>query len=282
MRLIAFGGDARMDGAAEAARRAGWEAMHIRAEADVPGESLGADAALLPWPYSFKDEQLAGGEMSKERTLELLRGCGFVLHGGGVDGVELPEGSANPAGDEVFLRENAELTAEGAICRAMQRPGAAIMGATCVITGFGRIGQALARRLCALSAFVIVCARNEAQMRAAHDMGAHPVPLAAICSALRHADVVFNTVPARVLGWEELRKMRKGVLLIELASPPYGADPALAMQMGVSLAMESGVPGRYAPGNAGAALFAALQRAMARQEEKREAEKREAGGDADG
>lgn len=276
MRLIAFGGDARMDGAAEAARRAGWDAVQIRTEADVPGE-LRAEAAMLPWPYSFREGRLTGGELSKERTLELMSGCGFVLHGGGVEADELTQDIANPAGDEAFLAENAELTAEGAIFRVMQRPGAALIGSTCVITGFGRIGRALAKRLTALSAFVIVCARNEMQMRAAHDMGAHPVPLAAVASALRHADIVFNTVPARVMGWEELRKMRTDALLIELASPPYGADPALAMQLGVSLAMENGVPGRYAPKNAGAALFAALQRAMAICETERKA-----GGNANG
>lgn len=281
MRLIAFGGDARMDGAVEAARRAGWDAAHIRTEVDMP-DTLQADAAILPWPYSFKEGLLSGGEMSKARTLELLKSCGFVLHGGGIAPDELPQVGANPAEDEEFLRENAELTAEGAVFRAMQQPGAAIMGSTCVVTGFGRIGQALARRLCALSAFVIVCARSEAQMRAAHDMGAHPVPLAAVSSALRHADVVFNTVPARVLGWEELRKMRRGALLIELASPPYGADPALAMQLGVNLAMEGGVPGRYAPKNAGAALFDTLERAMAQRAGKRVDEVRKAGGCSDG
>lgn len=276
MRLVVFGGDARMDGAAEAAKRAGWDALHIRTEADVP-EALKAEAALLPWPCSFREEQLTGGELSKERTLALMRDCGFALHGSGLSAKELPCGGANPAQDEAFLAENAELTAEGAVFRAMQRQDAAIMGSTCVITGFGRIGRALAKRLAALSAFVIVCARSEMQMRAAHDMGAHPVPLASVASALRHADVVFNTVPARVLGWEEMQRMRKDALLIELASPPYGADPALAIQLGVNLAMESGVPGRYAAGNAGAALFAALKRAMAQHHGESEA-----GGHADG
>lgn len=281
MRLIAFGGDTRMDGAVEAARRAGWDAVHIRGEDDIP-EITAADAALLPWPCSFRDGQLAGGELSREQTLSLLQGCGFVLHGSGVDDSGFPQGGANPAVDEAFLRENAELTAEGAVFRAMQRPGKALMGSTCVITGFGRIGQALAKRLCALDAFVIVCARNEGQMRMAHNMGAHPVPLTAITSALRHADVVFGTVPARVMDWAALKRIRADTLLIELASPPYGADPALAMQLGVSLAMENGVPGRYAPVNAGAALFAALERAMARHEQERKTESKQVGGQEDG
>lgn len=279
MRLIAFGGDARMDSAVAAARLAGWEAVHIREDTDITKENTQADAALLPWPHSVRDGILCGGGISKVRVLELLAPCTIALHGSGIDPDELPCAGVNPAGDALFMRENAELTAEGAICRAMQRKDAALMGAACVITGFGRIGQALAKRLTALSAFVIVCARSEAQMRLAHEMGAHPVPLASLASALRKADVVFNTIPARILDWDALRRMQKDALLIELASPPYGADPALAAQVGVEMAIESGVPGRYAARNAGAALFSALCRAIERREK---GEQKEAGGHADG
>lgn len=279
MRLIAFGGDARMNGAVDAAKRAGWEAVHIREEADVTEESVRGDAGLLPWPHSIREGMLLGGGITKARVLDLLHSCRLVLHGSGIEPNELPCAGVNPAGDELFLRENAALTAEGAICCAMQRKDAALMHAACVITGFGRIGQALAARLVGLHAFVIVCARSEAQMRLAHEMGAHPVPLASLVSALRKADVVFNTIPARVFGWDALRQMNKGAMLIELASPPYGADPALAAQVGVEMAIESGVPGRYAPKNAGAALFGALCRAVERLEKE---EQEEAGGRSDG
>ena len=166
----------------------------------------------------------------------------------------------DPSLDEGFLRTNAKLTAEGAIACAMSREKRALLGSTCVVTGFGRIGQELARRLTAMEAFVIVCARNEGQMRCAHEMGAHPVPLSQAASACRQADVIFSTVPAHVLGKNELDKIRPEALVIELASPPYGMNMELARHMGVNAALESGVPGRYAPMNAGEALFDVLER----------------------
>ena len=263
MRLIAFGGDARMDGALAAAKKSGWDTVHVRQESDVI-RGLRADAVLLPWPVSFKDGMLAGGEMSREETLAALPPCRLIVHGKGAEAQELPPQAKafDPAEDGEFLKANAELTAEGAIAGFMQRAGHAVMGSSCVITGFGRIGKALAMRLCALRAFVIVCARSEAQMRQAHEMGAHPVPLASVSSALRHADAVFNTVPARLFGWEELRQIKAGAQYIELASPPYGADPALAEHLGVNMIIEGGLPGRYAPQIAGEALFAAAQRAL--------------------
>ena len=264
MRLVAFGGDARMLGALEAAKRAGWETEYVCREEDAPQEGVWADAVMLPWPHSFRDGKLTGTELPRERTLELLPSCGVALHGGGVTGQEMPGArlAFDPAHDEALLRVNAQLTAEGAIARAMERPGRALLGSTCVVTGFGRIGQALTVRLTSLGAFVIVCARNEAQMRRAHELGAHPLPLERIAQACAQADVIFNTVPARILQETALARIGRETLLIELASPPYGADPEAARQLNVSMVLLDGLPGRYAPMDAGAALFEALERKL--------------------
>lgn len=278
MRLVVFGGDRRIQGALMRARGAGWETLHICGEEDVPKEMSGADAVLLPWPHSFREEKLVGGALDKERVLALIPPCRLIVHGSGVEAAEMPQADAwmNPGTDEAFQRVNARLTAEGAIYRAMQRPERAILGDTVMVTGFGRIGQELTARLAALGAFVIVCARSEMQMRHAHDMGAHPVPLSQAASACRQADVIFNTVPAHVLGKGALEKIRKDALVIELASPPYGMNMELAKHMGIAVVIEGGLPGRYAPLDAGAALFDALLRALERTRGERK------GGDSDG
>ena len=263
MRLLCFGGDERMRGALEAARASGWEARHIRCEEDVKGEPC-ADAVMLPWPRSFDGETLCGGELTRERTLALLPPCRVLLAGGGLEEKDAPQAEriVRPAQDEAFLLENAKLTAEGAIAAAVRHTGRALLGKTCVVTGFGRIARALTARLCAMEAFVIVCARIEAQMRLAHELGAHPVPMTAASSACAQADVVFDAVPSRVLGEAALSALPSGAWVIELASPPYGLDVDWAVNMGVQVAVEGGLPGRYAPMDAGAALFAALCRAM--------------------
>ena len=268
MRLAVFGGDERMQGAIAAAKENGWDALRIGREADVPRDWGHVDAVMLPWPHSFRDEQLVGGGMSRERVLALLPPCALLLHGSGVEAEALVQADRvlDPSLDEGFLRTNAKLTAEGAIARAMGRENRALLGSTCVVTGFGRIGQELARRLTAMEAFVIVCARNEGQMRRAHEMGAHPVPLAEIGSALRHADVVFNTIPAHVLGKAALDRVRRDALVIELASPPYGMNIELAKHMGVHVVVEGGLPGRYAALDAGAALFDVIRRTIEEKE----------------
>jgi len=263
MRLAVFGGDERMLGAIAAAKEAGWDALHISKETDVPRSREAIDAVMLPWPHSFREEKLVGGDMTKEQVLSLLPPCAVLLHGSGMEEAPLQASRViDPSLDEGFLRTNAKLTAEGAICRAMGREKRALLGGTCVVTGFGRIGQELVRRLTAMEAFVIVCARNEGQMRRAHEMGAHPVPLHEVGAALRHADVIFNTIPSHVLGKAALDKIRRDALVIELASLPYGMNIEMARHMGVQVTVEGGLPGRYAPHDAGAALFDALRRAL--------------------
>ena len=262
MRLLAFGGDRRMEGALAAARRAGWETAHIREEAQ---RAIGRfDAAMLPWPRSFEGGRLIGGGLDRARVLEMADSAALVLHGRDVAAREMrnPACSFLPDEDETFLRVNARLTAEGAIARAMQTMDRALLGSTVLVTGFGRIAQELVMRMTAMGAFVIVCARSEAQMRAAHAAGAHPVPLEQIESACAQAQLVMNTVPAPVLGRGALERLAGRAKVIELASAPYGMDCALAAQLGVEVIMEGGVPGRYAPVQAGEALFDALVRAM--------------------
>lgn len=265
MQLIAFGTDERMRGLIAAAERAGWACRQVTCDEETQ-EDLSCDAAVLPWPRSFRDDILVGAKdsLSRERVLSLIGPCRAVMIGNDVRAQELPQAQRIivPQRDEAFLRKNARLTAEGAMLCILQRRRRALLGSTVVVTGYGRIGQEIAVRLTAMGAFVIVCARNEGQMRMAHAAGAHPVPLAQIASACSHADVVVNTVPAQVLGEQALGCIRKQTFIVELASAPYGLDMQLAVQMGLDVAVESGLPGRYAPMDAGEALFEALIRAM--------------------
>ena len=256
MRLIAFGGDERMRGALLAAGRAGWETLHIEDAADVPDEMPPAQAVMLPWPRSFREERL-------------IPACRAVLAGGDVKEEELAQTAlvVRPEKDETFLRKNARLTAEGALATVMRVKKRALMRETALVTGYGRIGREMTARLCALGMFVIVCARSEEQMRMAHAAGAHPVPLAQIAAACRQADVIINTIPAHVLGDAALAATARDTPIIELASAPYGLEMQKAVKLGLQVCVESGLPGRYAPLDAGEALFDALTRAMGTRKE---------------
>lgn len=261
--LITIGGDLRMNGLQRAARRAGFTCHHAAQTDALEALPEEAAAVVLPWPRSFTGDLVWQTTIKKEELIRHLPACRFLM-GTGLDAKDFPQAKAlvDPGKDEALLLANAKLTAEGAIAALLKTGEEALLHKTCLITGFGRIAQALAQRLCAMEMFVIVCARSEQQMQLAHRMGAHPVPLARLSIAAQQADIVINTIPFRVFGVDALAQLRPGVRYIELASAPYGAEPEQAAQLGVSMEIMGGVPGKYAPGSAGEVLFEALQRAM--------------------
>ena len=152
---------------------------------------------------------------------------------------------------EDFALRNAELTAEGALELLLQGENA-LRGSHVLIAGFGRIGRRLAGKLTALGALVTVAARRPEERALAELMG---------CRTLRFSetavpaiwDAVVNTVPAPVFGTPELEAFGDARLL-ELASAPFGFDPAAAEALGRKISLCSGLPGKCAPAAAAAAL----------------------------
>ena len=159
--------------------------------------------------------------------------------------------------DEAYTRENAALTAEGAIFVAVAHMRKALWSANCLVIGYGRIGKELTRLLRGLGASVTVAARREESRREA---GENSVSLSGMPRVLPDMDAVFNTVPAPVLEKEELQFVRKACVLIELASPPYGIDLDEAWDIGLNAFLESGLPGRYCPESAAEALLSYIER----------------------
>ena len=210
------------------------------------------DLAVLPLPRSEISEEIAGqlprGQkivcgMTDEAFDRMARRRGWRL----IRALE----------DESFTQENAELTAEGAVCAAMREKQDALCRCACLVIGYGRIGKALTRMLRGLGAQVTVAARRK---ESREEAGAPGIPIEDIPRVLPQTDVVFSTVPARILGMNELRSASKNTLLVELASAPYGIDPEAAKALHLPYLLESGVPGRYCPRSAARALMNLMER----------------------
>ena len=98
--------------------------------------------------------------------------------------------------DEIYVIENAALTAEGALELLMRRSNRAVAGMEVLVSGYGRIGAFLAGMLTGLGARVTVAARSEAARAAARLHGCRAVDFEHIPPVF---DAVVNTVPAPVL-----------------------------------------------------------------------------------
>ena len=153
-----------------------------------------------------------------------------------------------------FLRyptANALPTAEGAIQIAMEELPITLHDARVLVVGFGRLGRTLAPRLRSLGARVWVSARRYEQRAAAECMGLGSEGVDGLSDWLCSYDIVFNTVPAPVLGVEELAALKERALVIDLASRPGGVDMDAAAALGVRVIWALSLPGKVAPVTSG-------------------------------
>lgn len=157
--------------------------------------------------------------------------------------------------DEVFQLKNALPTAEGAIRLAMENLPVTLFGTRVAVVGYGRIGALLTKKLVSLGANVTVLARSAIACANAQLQGANGV-LIENGKILFPSDcrAVFNTVPCRVIGSDDLRALPSGCVLIELASPPGGFDQEAATDAGLRVIAAKGLPGRFYPESAGLIL----------------------------
>lgn len=155
--------------------------------------------------------------------------------------------------DEIAIL-NSIPTAEGAILRAMAELPVTLHGSNAIVIGFGRCGITLARMLAGIGAHVRVIARDRGQLARAREMGVATGRLSQLEMYLPDATVLFNTVPARVLGMRQLELLKKDALIVDIASAPGGTDFQAAKELGLKAFLDLGIPGKVAPRTAGEIL----------------------------
>lgn len=139
---------------------------------------------------------------------------------------------------------NAIPTAEGAVGIAIREYPGTINGAKCLITGFGRIGKNLAIILRGMGAEVFCAARKKADLMQMRAFGVQPLTYREIS---RRFDLIFNTVPTKVLTSPVLMQQTRDTLIIELASAPGGIDLKRAEELHLHVIDAPSLPGRVAP-----------------------------------
>ena len=205
-------------------------------------------AELLPvlWPGQI----LIGGAFSQESSLTAVRG-GLAVY------------------DLLRRRDytvgNAALTAEGALALLLQESESSLLSSHVLLTGWGRVASLLAPRLRSLGAYVTVAARKAGDRATAEALGLNSCRFEELPRLLEDVDLLVNTVPAQVISREDLARLRKGTLLLELASEP-GFDREEAAALGLRPLYAPGLPGQFAP-EAAAGLIWETAGAIARERE---------------
>lgn len=244
-----------------------WAAKHLKAMG-IPLSAYGVPGfpdsplpsvfqeVILPFP-AFQGSLLRGHSAIPVEELLCRTDRNTNIYGGLLSpwkqDIEARGGkSTDLYGSEPLTTANAALTAEGAICLAIQNGSLALHGANCLVIGYGRIGKVLAQKLHALSAHVAVSVRKAADQALAESFGLLTDKTGVYRHGLEHFDFVFNTVPAQVLSASQVEKLPSHCLLMELASAPGGIDKEACEKCGLSYLAAPGLPGRLFPRPAGA------------------------------
>ncbi len=161
---------------------------------------------------------------------------------------------------EEFAVMNAVLTAEAAAETAIRETQTSVFGADVLVLGYGRIGKLTARYFAALGARVTAAARKQSDLawiRASGHSCADITDRAQLGEALAAADIILNTVPAKILAGETASFVRTDALLIELASVPC-TDETAAFRV----IKAGGLPGKTAPVTAGYIIAETIENIM--------------------
>ena len=256
-RFLFIGGDARMGYAAEYLNK-GREC--------VIASDKAADAAVLPLP------------LKPDFDLSLLDGAvkrgGRVFAGGSFPALEEYCREHGLTLYDYLAREelqvlNAVPTAEGALEIMIRETDITLWGSRTLITGFGRIGEVMARMLSALGSQVTVCARRPEQLAKAEGMGCAAVTFSHELDGLLPCfDFVINTVPAVVLDEKRLLLMKKGCLIVDLASKAGTAAYAHSAMAhtGAKIIHALSLPGKTAPATAGKIIGKTIENILREEE----------------
>lgn len=208
----------------------------------------GEELLVSLWPGQL----LIGGKLSRELSM------GALSQGLQVADIMQRRG---------FTVGNAALTAEGAVEKLMASSPRSLWGSSVLVTGWGKIAKILSLRLYALGAGVTVAARKDGDRAMARALGLEALDFPELPAALDSFDFIVNTVPERVLAEQELGRIRRDALLLELASPPGGFDTRQAEELGLTALAAPGLPGLCAPYTAAELMREAIYSIIREREE---------------
>ena len=147
---------------------------------------------------------------------------------------------------------------EGLLRIVIENTAITIHNSNVCVVGQGTIGFVLARTMVALGARTHVAARSPEQRSAAFVAGATPHTLDELPALAPSLDMVFSTVPSRVLGEAVLSRLPKTALLVDLAAPPGGIDFESAKRLGLKAIWGRGL-GSRAPVTVGASQWGGVR-----------------------
>lgn len=207
-----------------------------------PEPNLSVTHLLLDVPSFDADGHLKNGGNLQELLSKLPQNV--VVFGGSLQHSALKGyQTADLLQDNLYLAENAAITAHCAVGFATQRLPITLLGCPVLVVGWGRIGKCLAALLKSIGATVTVSVRKAADRAMLLALGYDTIDAASLGYGLARYRVIFNTVPEMVLPENAVQHCTADCLKIDLASVPGIA--------GSDVLWARGLPSKEAPETSG-------------------------------
>lgn len=161
---------------------------------------------------------------------------------------------------EDFVVKNSLLTAEGLISYIISHRRDPIYQSQITVLGFGHCAKPIIAYLVAMKAKVSVYVRNSKYQQDIEDMGATYIDLKNL--DLSNEDILINTIPQVVVEAHHLDFANHKMMIIDIASYPYGIDHHYALSKGMNCQILSAIPCRYAYGYAGKMIADEIEREL--------------------
>ena len=141
---------------------------------------------------------------------------------------------------------NAIPTAEGAIKIAIEETDITLYNSKILTYGLGKVGLSLVWRLKQLGAKTYAVTRDKGAIARGKDLGIKMIDYDELQHFLPKMDIIYNTVPIQIIDYESILLMKKGAIIIDLASAPGGVDFQAAEEFSVKAIQALGLPGKIA------------------------------------
>lgn len=162
---------------------------------------------------------------------------GPLIIGGNLDFLDASIPRLDLLKDPYYLAHNALITAEATLGLLLPKLECDFSSAETLILGWGRIGKCLDQLLGQIGIPVSVYARKDSDQAMLGALGYIPVTLSECRARLGSYKCIINTAPAQILTEEDMKRVSKSCIKIDLASTQElpGSDVLHAR----------GLPGKY-------------------------------------
>lgn len=157
-----------------------------------------------------------------------------------------------------FLILNSHLTALAAIKLISPDDETRYINKNVLITGYGYLAQALANCCDELGMNVSLIARKPKNRADAQEHGFDVYDFPIYEDMLKKFDYIFNTVPSKIFSKENISRLNRDTVFVELASKPYGTDPSYFISFSKEYICAQSLPGKYYPKECAKGIFDAL------------------------